>query len=117
MTKVIKIIACLILCFAFASGVSIANQATNKPHPYPNGEIVKDMVGMDTLVDSLQSSGMVKVVLSSPNLPTGIEKKSEFQAPPRQVAINGPDEAAEMDVQMLMTALVLVGVIAFRRII
>lgn len=115
MANLIKIIASFVLCLASVSGAwaaTVVNATAHQSVLSAGLGIAKDTAGMDALVDSLQGGGMVKVSLSSPLLRSRTDDKAAFSAP---TAMDRTEEATEVDLRMLIAGLVLVGVIALRR--
>jgi alpha-D-ribose 1-methylphosphonate 5-triphosphate synthase subunit PhnG len=115
MTNLIRILASFVFCLASVSSawaVTAGNETAHTSVLSASLGKAKDTAGMDALVDSLQGRNMVKAALTSPLLRTRAEDKSAFAAP---IAVDRTEESTEVDLRMLMAGLVLVGVIALRR--
>lgn len=118
MANLIRIIASFVLCLGSVSGAWAATAVRDAAHPsvlvvnLGGLGIAKDTVAMDALVDSLQGRNLAKVSSSAPLLRSRTDDKAAFSA---STTMDRTEEANVVDLRMLIAGLMLVGVIALRR--
>ena len=113
MSKLIRNLAIFVFCLASISGVhaaTLVDETLHKSKPPVSLGVVKDTAGMDALVNLLQDRNMVAVALAPL-----VSQVGDKVASSPSVALNSIEEASQADFQMLIAGLVLVAVIALRR--
>ena len=118
MKKLIHILVAAVVSFTAAASVSAATSQANTPAVMTQASAgaSKDMAGMDALVQSLQT-GMVKTGFSPVSRGrVGEPSAGSFVASNAAGESSASDETGDGSGRMLVAALVLMGVIAIRRI-
>ena len=116
MKKLIHILVAAVVGFTAAASASATNSQVNASVAMAQSSAgaSKDMAGMDALVQSLQT-GMVKTGFS----PVSRSRESSvgsFAAGSAVAEASAAEETGDEDGRMLVAGLVLMGVIALRRI-
>nr|WP_315426490.1 hypothetical protein [uncultured Albidiferax sp.] len=114
MKKLIHILVAAVVGFTAAASASATSSQNNASVVVAQASVGKDMAGMDALVQSLQT-GLVKTGFSpaSRSRESSVGSIAAGSAPAEASA---SDEAGDDDGRMLVAGLVLIGVIALRRI-
>lgn len=115
MTKLIKTITSFLIFFFLLSDVYAANEKLNISREDARLDVVKDTAGMDALIESLQGQHVVKTGFSSRPIRIHASGASDFSGNSIKASSGRFEDTTVIDLYTAITGLVLVGVIALRR--